>query len=100
MIFSRAGGIPKDDTAFMSIVKEAGYTVERMKGETSRKNQSTLVIRESHPSKRKESARPREVQQKDRKVKERAREKKNLLRKRIKRNGRKNQQCLLPERMH
>jgi hypothetical protein len=38
MIFSRAGGIPKDDTAFMAVVKEAGYTVERMKRETSRKN--------------------------------------------------------------
>jgi hypothetical protein len=34
------------------------------------------VIRESHPSQGKEAARPREVQQKDRKVKERAPEKK------------------------
>jgi hypothetical protein len=76
MIYSRAGGIPRDDEEFLAAVREAGRVVEEMRRDRALSKGKTLEVRENYQSKTKEAARPREAQQKDRKVRDKASEKK------------------------
>jgi hypothetical protein len=74
MVYQAAKGIPKDDDAMIEAVKEAAYIVENIDEEIKGPKKRTLEVRESRHTK--EAARPREAQQKDRKVKDKDTEKK------------------------
>jgi hypothetical protein len=74
MVYQAAKGIPRDDDAMIEAVKEAAYIVENIDEEIKGPKKRTLEVRENRPTK--EAARPREAQQKDRKVKDKKTEKK------------------------
>jgi hypothetical protein len=74
MVYQSFKGIPRDDDAMIEAVKEAAYIVENIEEEIKGPKKKTLEVRENRHTK--EAARPREVQQKDRKVKDKNSEKK------------------------
>jgi hypothetical protein len=74
MVYQAAKGIPQDDDAMIKAVKEAAYIVENIDEEIKGPKKKTLEVRESRHTK--EAARPCEVQQKDRKAKDKSSEKK------------------------
>jgi hypothetical protein len=74
MVYQADKEIPRDDDAMIEAVKEAAYIVENIDEEIKGPKKRTLEVRENRPTK--EAARPREVQQKDRKAKDKGVEKK------------------------
>jgi hypothetical protein len=74
MVYQAAKGIPQDDNTMIEAVKEAAYIVENIDEEIKGPKKKTLEARESCHTK--EAAHPHEVQQKDRKVKDKSSEKK------------------------
>jgi hypothetical protein len=74
MVYQSFKGIPRDDDAMIEAVKEAAYIVENIEEEIKGPKKKTLEVRENRHTK--EAVRPREVQQKDRKVKDKNSEKK------------------------
>jgi hypothetical protein len=74
MVYQAPKGIPRDDNAMIEAVKEAAYIVKNIDEEIKGPKKRTLEVRENCPTK--EAARPREAQQKDRKVKDKSSEKK------------------------
>jgi hypothetical protein len=74
MVYQAAKGIPRDDDAMIEAVKEAAYIVENIDEEIKGPKKRTLEVRENRQTK--EAARPREAQQKDRKIKDKDSEKK------------------------
>jgi hypothetical protein len=74
MVYQVAKGIPKDDDAMIEAVKEATYIVENIDEEIKGPKKRTLEVRENRHTK--EAAHPHEMQQKDRKVKDKDTDKK------------------------
>ena len=72
MVYQRCGEVPNDDVALIHAVKEAAHVVEGLNEELGYTKKKTLEVRGERKDKGKEreAARPREVQQKDRKVKD------------------------------
>jgi hypothetical protein len=74
MVYQVAKGIPRDDNTMIEAGKEAAYIIENIDKEIKGPTKKTLEVWESYHTK--EAAHPREVQQKDQKVKDKNSEKK------------------------